>query len=342
MTQKRWEPFITIRAVQPVVAAVEALGYDADKMLSTCGIERAILTDADGGIPHQAMMMFWQEALTTTGDDHLGIHLAEATPIDTLGVHAYAALSSPTLREAYRRACRYQRLIHQVTDLRFDEEGDDGVLRHALPGGRPIPRHPAEFLVTLWMRLGRMVVGSDWSPGLVCFAHEAPSDIAEHARVFHSTIQFMSGRTAMIVPNQVLETPNQRADPGLVRVLDDYAERLLEQMPSNATLSERVRGQLMAELQGGVPTAEDVAKRLHMSVRTLHRNLSEEGTTFRQLLSQLRHERAATYLVDSRISIAEVAFLLGFNELSSFYRAFKRWTGTTPAEFRAAALRPPS
>jgi AraC-like DNA-binding protein len=338
MTQTFWEPFITVRAVQPVVAAIESLGYDADKMLAICGIARPILDDADGRIPHRAMMQFWQEALTITADDHLGIHLAEAAPIDALGVHAYAALSSPTLSEAYRRACRYQRLIHEATDLQYDEEGDEGVLHHALPGGRSVPRHPAEFLVTLWVRLGRLVTGDDWSPLLVCFAHDAPPDTAEYERVFHAPIQFASGRTAIHVDNQILAAPNRRADLGLIRVLDDYAERLLEQMPRDATLSERVRHQLMADLKGGVPTAEEIAQELHMSVRSLHRNLKQEGVTFRQLLSQLRHERAATYLADPQVSIAEVAFLLGFNELSSFYRAFKRWTGTTPAEFRAAAL----
>ncbi len=188
------------------------------------------------------------------------------------------------------------------------------------------------------MRFGRLVTGNDWSPRLVAFAHEAPTDTAEHQRVFRTSVQFVSGRTAIYLPTSILEAPNQQADPGLVSVLDDYADRLLEQMPSEATLSQRVRHQLMQDLKSGVPTAEDVAKELHMSVRTLHRTLQQEETTFRQLLSQLRHESAATYLADPTISIAEVAFLLGFNELSSFYRAFKRWTGQTPAQFRASGL----
>jgi AraC-like DNA-binding protein len=340
MTQKKHTPLIAVRAVQPVMAGLDALGYETDRIFAKVNISRAVLDNADGGIPHPTMMAFWQEALAVTGDGHLGLHLAEAAPLESFGVHAYALQSSPTLREAYRRACRYQRLIHEATDLTFDEEVNEGVLQHALPGGRSVPRHPAEFLVTLWVRFGRLITGRNWAPRLVCFAHNAPPDVTEHQRVFQTPIQFLSGRTAMHIPNHILDTANASADPGLIGVLDDYAERLLQQMPVStaATLSERVRFQLLETLTGGIPTAEEIAQSLHMSVRTLHRNLQQEGVTFSKLLNQLRQEQATSYLTNPNISISEVAFLLGFSEISSFYRAFKRWTGTTPAEFRAEKL----
>ena len=321
-----------------MVAGLEALGYQTHEVFSKAGISRAVLDNADGGIPHTAMMVFWQEAMAATGDRNLGLHLAEAAPVKAFGVHAYALLSSPTLREAYRRACRYQRLIHEATDLTFEEGTEEGTLQHALPDGRSVPRHPAEFLVALWVRFGRLMTGGDWAPRLVCFAHDAPSDVKEHQRVFQTSVRFSSGRTAMHVSNHILDTSNAGADPGLVRVLDDYTERLLKQRPTRAasTLSERVRSKLFETLTGGIPTAEEVAQSLHTSVRTLHRNLRQEGTTFSGLLNQLRKDRATSYLANPAISISEVAFLLGFAELSSFYRAFKRWTGTTPAEFRTA------
>lgn len=334
---RKWEPFITVRAVQPVVAALSSLGYDVDEILKRCNFNRSILQDADARIPHRAVMQFWHEAQATTHDDHLGMHLAEAAPIESFGVHAYALISSPTLREAFRRACRYQRLIHEITDLVFQEKENQSSLRHALPGGHSVPRQPAEFLVALWVRFGRLITADHWSPLRVNFAHAAPKDTTEHERVFQADLRFNSGQTAICIANEDLDRPNRKADIGLVRVLDDYAEHLLEQMPRNDTTSERVRVQLLEELKGGTPTAESVAQALHVSVRTLHRNLRREGTTFRKLLNQLRHEQAVQYLQDSAISISEVGFLLGFSELSSFYRAFKSWTGTTPAEYRVAS-----
>lgn len=342
---KKHTPLVTVRAVQPVVAGLEALGYKTEPIFTKVNISRTVLDNADGGIPHTAMMTFWQEALALTGDDSLGLHLAETAPLESFGVHAYALQSSPTLREAFRRACRYQRLIHQATDLTFNEQKDEGVLQHALPDGRSVPRHPAEFLVALWVRFGRLINGSHWKPRLVCFAHEAPADITEHQRVFQTTVRFSSGRTAMHIPNSVLDRSNAGADPGLTGVLDDYAEQLLKQMPvpAEASLSERVCRKLPEMLTGGIPGAEEMAQSLYMSVRTLHRNLRQEGVTFTALLNQLRREQATSYLANPGVSISEVAFLLGFSEISSFYRAFKRWTGTTPAEFRAElpAFSPP-
>jgi hypothetical protein len=144
--QDRKTPLVSIRAVQPVVAALEALGYRTEQIFARAGLSKGVLDDADGGIPHTAMMAFWQEALAATGDEHLGLHLAEAAPVEAFGVHAYALLSSPTLREAYRRAFRYQRLIHEATDLTFDEAASEGVLQ------------PIEF----WMQRTQVPI-RDWS-----------------------------------------------------------------------------------------------------------------------------------------------------------------------------------
>ncbi len=335
---RSFEPHITARAVQPVIAALEALGHQVDSILAEAKISRATLQKADGRVPHSAMMLFWERARIITDDDHLGIHLAEAVPIQSFEVHSYALLSSSTLREAYRRACRYQRLIHEATDLTFEEETDEGVLRHTLPGGRPAPRHPAEFLATLWVRFGRLITGGDWVPTLVCFAHDTPNDTKEHDRIFRAPIRFSSGITAMHIPNHILDASNPRADANLVSLLDRYADGLLKQAPRQASFAERVRAWLINELNGGSPTISSAAQALHVSERTLHRSLQSEGTSFRELLEQLRQERAVALLANPRCSVAEAGFLLGFAELSSFSRAFKRWTGKAPAEFRAEAL----
>lgn len=200
---------------------------------------------------------------------------------------------------------------------RYREEAGEGVLHHTLPDGRSVPRHPAEFLAALWVRFGRLIAGSNWAPSLVCLAHDAPPDVTEHQRVFQTSSRFLSGRTAMHIPNHILDAPNAKADLGSISVLDDHAERLLEQMPAVTTLSERVRFQLLERLTGGLPTAEEVAQSLHMSVRTLHRNLRQERVTFSELPKQLRQRQAASYLANPQLSISEIAFLLGFSEISS-------------------------
>ena len=332
------KPHLAVRAVQPVIAALGALGYKAGPLLREVGIPLALLDATDGRVPNQNVMALWERMAAATGDNNLGLHLAEAAPVESFGVHAYAMLSSPTLRDAYRRATRYQRLIHEVNDLTLEEHPHQGILQHTLPGGKAVSRHPAEFLVGLWVRFGRLITGEDWTPRLVCFAHQAPLDLSEHNRIFQAPMLFASGRTAMHVPNSILDKPNPKADVGLLNLLDHYANTLLKQVQRHSTLSERVRVWLLERLKGGVPNATGAAQAMNMSVRTLHRELRNEGTRFSELLEALRHQQATALLADSRYSISEVAFLLGFSELSSFYRAFRRWTGKTPAEFRAKVL----
>ena len=338
MKVKPLEPQITIRAVAPVVAGLEVLGHDVDAILSAALIRRSLLVEVDGRIPHSAMMRFWEKACELTGDSDLGIHIAEAAPVGSFGLHAYTVLSSPNLREAYRRTCRYQRLIHEATNLEFVERPAKGVLQHALPGGRPVPRQPAEFLVSVWLRFGRQVAGEDWKPDLVCFAHPAPNDRTEHERAFGPATRFASGVTALHIPADILDSPNIQSETGLLEVLDEHARALLERAPARPTLSERVRFRIAGALQDGAPAAEQLATDLNLSLRSLHRGLKADGTSYRELLDQLRHERAVRLLTEPNFSISEVGFLLGFAEISSFYRAFRRWTGTTPADYRSAAL----
>lgn len=324
-----------------MVAGLRALGYPVASFLESAQIAPAVLNDPDNEVSHRAMMHLWDRAVADTGDDHLGIHLAEAAPVASFDVHAYALLSSPTIRDAYRRGCRYQRLIHETTQLILEEGDAEGVLTHALPGGQSVPRQPAEFLVTVWVRLGRLVSGDSWFPKRVCFAHVAPDDTREHTRVFGERVEFGTGRTAMHVASEVLDKANPRADANLAQLLDRYADVLLGDMRTRTTLSGQLRVWLVEAHGGGAPTATEAANAMRMSVRTLHRHLRAEGTSFRQLLDRFRQERATELLARRDYGIAEVAFLLGFSELSSFYRAFRRWTGKTPAEFRADATGKP-
>ena len=198
----------------------------------------------------------------------------------------------------------------------------------------PAPRHTAEFIVAAWVRVGRLITSTDWAPLEVRFAHPPPPDPAEHVDFFQTTVHFSRGENALVLPAALLDTPCARAEPALVAVLDQYAADRLERAPGTNNFANRVRMVIADELQGGEPTTTRVAARLRMSVRTLNRLLANEGTSHRQMLETLRQELATRHLASDLMSTSEIAFLLGFSELASFHRAFKRWTGVTPATFR--------
>jgi AraC-like DNA-binding protein len=242
-------------------------------------------------------------------------------------------VSSPTLGAAFERVCRYQRLIHETSQVRLEKSRDRAVLSHRMSGGTAAPRQTAELLLAAWVRAGRIATGVDWSPAQVRFAHRAPSDVGEHERFFAAPVRFATGENALVFPAALLDLPCRRTDPSLLSLLDRYAADRLGD-PRGATFADRARAALSDELQAGNVTAQRLAARLRVSVRTLHRFLAAERTSYRRLLDQLRLDIAERHLADDRMSVGEVAFLVGFSELSAFDRAFKRWTGRTPATYR--------
>ncbi len=323
---------LSVRALQPVVSGLEALGYDPAKLLAQVGVDRATLASPNATVPHAKAMGLWQRAVEQRGDTAIGLHVAQAAAVESFDVHAYAVFASSTLRAGLWRACRYQRLVHEATELRLEDRDGETWLRHRLPGGLAVPRPSAEFLLTAYVRLGRIAAGRQWSPRQVRFAHARPSEVEEHERWFGAPLEFSGGENAVSIADEILDAACPSANPGLAAVLDRYAGDLLERLPRGSSASARVRAYLGQALSAGPVNVEQVAAHFKMSSRTLRRALRAEGTCYKELLDQLRRERALALLGEGRASIAEVSFLLGFADISAFYRAFRRWTGKTPRE----------
>lgn len=210
-------------------------------------------------------------------------------------------------------------------------------ISHALPGAGELPRHTAEFIVAAWLVVARQATGLDFAPAEVSFRHSPPADVREHQRLFRAPVRFGGSANGMLLPRDLLGTPLLRADPGLCVVLERHLRELVERTPPASSVVDRVR-QLVASELPRIADATAVARKLRMSRRTLQRQLGAGGTTFTGLLDVLRRELAMRYLHERQIAIAEVAFLLGFSEASTFHRAFRRWSGTTPAAYRKTAL----
>jgi AraC-like DNA-binding protein len=334
------EPPLTVRALRPLISGLMTLGYDPVPFLHTQGVDHQLLLDPDATVPMSACVGLLTDGAQATGDDNLGLHVAEEAELGSFDVHFYAMVSSPTLGGAFERVCRYQRLVHETSQVRLEKSGDHAVLSHRLAGGMAAPRQTAELLLAAWVRAGRVATRTKWSPAEVRFAHRAPRESREHQRFFGGPVRFATGENALVLPAALLDLPCRRTDPSLLALLDRYAADRLGG-PRAATFSDRARAALSDELQAGNVTAHGLAARLKVSIRTLHRSLAAEGMSYRRLLDQLRLDIAGRHLLDDRMSVAEVAFLVGFSELSAFHRAFKRWTGHTPVAFRAdARIRP--
>jgi AraC-like DNA-binding protein len=326
---------VSIRSVRPVVERLRAVGIDPAAVLCAAGVEPAAFDDPDGRVPHTSALAVWQEAARRSGDDAFGIHTAEQIRPGAFDVLDYATRSSATLREGLERLVRYHRILHDaaVVELRLEESS--GHLTHTLPStADALPRHPAEYVVAAWLVVARQATGVDVAPVEVSFRHSRPSDLTVHRGFFRAPIRFDQPANGIVLERDVLDTPLIRADPGLCSVLERRVRELLAKAPKTTSLSERVRQLLVSELSSSGVSAAVVAQKLHMSRRTLQRQLQEDGTTLHALGDALRRELAMSYLREPEIAIAEVAFLLGFSEASAFHRAFKRWSGITPTAYR--------
>lgn len=328
---------VSTRAIRPIVAGLVILGADAPALLAEVGLEPATVADPDARVPHRAAVRLWALATEATGVATFGLRVVEALDLSNFDVQIYSFLSSATLGEGIERILRYHRLNHDAAALTLERQADHAIYRHSLPGAHVLPPAAAQFVLGVLLKAARAATGVEVPVHEVRFQHEAPEDLTDYERVIAAPLRFRAEHNEVILEASALDLPHQGADAGLVMVLDRHGQALLDALPKTDSIADRVRTRLAKELQGGNPSAEHIAEALGMSPRTLARRLTDEGTTHKKLLDELRNDLAQRYLADPALSIAEVAFLLGFSEPSAFHRAFRRWTGTTPAEARSAA-----
>lgn len=330
---------IPARALGKIVDTARPRGGDIAALFHALGIDRSVLADEEARIPFAAIVSFYDHAARLTGDDAFGLHVGEASNPSMFDVVGYATMNSPTVAEALTRLIRYQRVWTDGSLWYLSLESSTARLEYAYQISGVTPeecRHDCEASLAIFVAGMRALVRSDWKPREVWFAHRSPRDLSEHHRVFGAPLSFGQSVNAVLFDRSALDLPVVEADPRLCAVLDRHANALLARLPSGGRFVDKVRQALSDALRCGDPGPDAVARTLAMSVRTLQRKLKSEGTSLQDLLEAMRRNLSVRYLQRDDLSVAEVAYLLGFSEPSSFHRAFRKWTGVTPGEFRRA------
>lgn len=333
---------LSIRSVQPLLMYVTARGHDSSDFLKAHGVDPVIFREPNERLPHAVAISLWSAAGQLTKDTNLGLHVAAGIRPGIYGALDYAVRTCETLGDGLRRLALYHRFLHDVAETRLRVERDRAILSHHLPLPGGAPRAVSECVAAGWLLASRQATGLNFAPLEVRFPHCAPDDISEHRRLFGCTLQFGWERTELVFARELLNTPLVKADPALQAILEAQVVAVIEKLPKGEATTDAVRRQLASELGKGQPSLEQIAPRLHMSSRTLRRRLDEEGTSFRQILGEVRRELASRHLTEGRLAIGEIAFILGFSEPSAFHRAFKQWTGHAPHAYRTLQESPPS
>lgn len=320
---------MSLRLMRPFIALLAEQGVD----MSGVTIDGVSLDEPDGYVPYTTALQMLSNTENHVGMDAVGIRAVDMIRPSDFDVPEYAGIASATLGEAIEVANSYQRLFSEDADFRLEVNGDQAKWRFGMRGD-PMPRPAAEFVVALFALLGRRMVGRPLRFIEIRFAHDRPEDISLYEQTFGCPIRFNAGETAMVFAAERLQSPLPRSDPGLKAVLERVARRMLDQLPASSSWTDQVRKAATRALCGGNPGIEAIAEQLHQSPRTLRRRLQEEGTSYTELLDDLRQNLAKRYLCEGTIPIAEIAYQLGFSDPSAFHRAFKRWTGTSAVAFR--------
>ncbi|XOZ33797.1 AraC family transcriptional regulator [Halomonadaceae bacterium KBTZ08] len=317
-----------------VYQAMQRSGVDTDAIFRRLGVDENYLQRENLRTPHAAQVLFWQVVEEVTGDPDIGLHLGLHVPTYKGQVLEYLFLSSPTFGEGLRRAMNYQRLLSDAADLEL-YEGAESCYLTLNAAAEEIRRigHFSECFVLGVLTFFNSVTDGEFLPTAVYFEHERSQGQQRVAESLGCPVSFGQKETRLYFPAHLLEHPSPHHEPGLLALHERFASEQVAELEKQDIVGDVER--LVAEqLDSGEVTLSAVANRLNMKPRTLRTRLTEANTSFNQVVSQFRYRLACRLLAATDESIDEIVYLTGFSEPSTFYRAFKRWSGMTPIEFR--------
>lgn len=313
-------------------------GADEASLLERSGLERSALEDADARIssaPYKALM---RAAQALTGDPAFALHWAEEANLGQMSIVGLLTQASTTLMESFSQVRRYGRLVTDMGMDRFGIETFQGDIWSV--DRRPDPNEFPELTETTF---GFMVCGSrvaapsTWLKE-VHVTHAPPSYAAEYERVYGAPVTFNARWNALRIDRSFLTTPVNVQPRFVFGVLSRHADALMADLRGAQTVRAEVERSLMPILHTGEASAARAAADLHVSRQTLYRRLKAEGVTFEEVLDGLRRRLAEAYLQNDKVSVNEIALLVGYSEPAAFSRAYKRWTGLSPRMGRKARL----
>jgi len=243
-------------------------------------------------------------------------------------------MSCADLHGAFERLIRYMLILSDALTMTMSDERDGYRISFVLFGGdRPIPRQRIEFIFVTVMSFCRWISRREIYPLAVEFAYPPPAEPALYRDVFRCPVSFDAPRHSIVFAAADMTVPLPTSNPQLAELHERFAGEYLRQF-DHADTSYRVREAIVRRLPDGEPRRDEVAGELCMSERTLQRRLQTEATTFLQLLDDTRRELAEQYLGRLNLSLAQAAYLLGFADQRSFFRACKRWFKLSPGQYR--------
>lgn len=313
-------------------------GIDPAPLLARAGLTAEQIDDRNARLNAQSQITLLELAADALQDDFIGFHLAQDYDLREIGLLYYVLASSEMLADALQRAERYSGIANEGLSLQARTGKETAIALSYVGMDRRSDRHQMEFWLMSLVRLCRQLTNRRVVPSRIAVMHHRKKTPAESRSFLGCEIEFGSSVDEVVFPAAVKLMPIVSADSYLNELLLKYFEEALAyRRPAATTLRSNVENAITPLLPHGKADAGEVARRLGMSHRTLARRLAAEQLTFSKIRTELKTDLAKRYLRDGDLPISQIAWLLGYREVSAFTHAFKRWTGTAPRQSRAQA-----
>jgi AraC-like DNA-binding protein len=309
--------------------ALRASGADPDRVLKRLGMPEGVLPS--GRYPHMAQVLFWQAAAEECDEEHVGLYLAQHLPAFHGLLLEYMFLSSETFGDGLRHALRYVRLLSDSLNAKLEVDGEVATL--VIGMSADVPRHFPEMLAGAVIRMFSALTEGDFVPVEVQFIHPQAAPAERYLQTYGCPVRFEQPHYSLVFAAKVLEKASRHAAPELLQMHESMARRQLVEV-ERLDLVRKVRELIAELLVDSSVTLEQVAARLNMPARRLRERLAVAGVRFNDLITDYRCRLAKDLLLNTDERIDVIVERTGFSEPSTFYRAFKRWVGETPVEFR--------
>jgi AraC-like DNA-binding protein len=325
---------VSIGILSQLALYAKSLGISVERLFTSLGMDPALLGKGDARISFEEYVALEDRAAELSDDPYFGLHMGESIQPGHYGIIGYMMMNSANLGEAMTKLGRYNRLIGTVIGGRLALGIGKVRLIFTTPGsGVRLSRHCVECAMASVLTLARQLTGTPLHPLAANLATPRPQSTSEYERVFACSVQFERRENAFLLDARIGTLPLSSPNPELLSYFERYAESCLQEVELSGPVSAQVMRTLLGLLDRHNVGLRDVARELGLGARTLQKRLEEEGVRFRDLLAGTRKELAARYVRENR-TVEEISYLLGYSNASSFSKAFKKWHGIAPRNYR--------
>lgn len=320
--------------VIPIRRALDAAGCDSEALLVQAGLDLQLLQDPNARYPLDKTSALWRLAVKATADEAFGLKVASFVTPTTFHALGYSLGASATLKDMFERTVRFVRLFTDVANLDFVQQADEYYFYLRPPViGPHAAFESTDAFISLFLRVCRSRVGKEFSPLRISVRRPKPNNTEEFERRWRAPIRFSAEENYMVLDRTIIDKRLPDGNDDLARHNDEVIVRQLARIDRDS-IEMRVRAVLLEALPQGDISEENVADMLNLSCRNMQRKLAEKNTSYRHVLDTTRRDLALFHIRNQRISLSDITYQLGFSDSRSFGRAFKRWTGVSPSEFR--------